>query len=187
MRGIDNLRHVLVGFRRLLGDAGIGMAPDDDVPRCKQANDLPALPRLLGLGPRHGPACAVAGRAKGLLHTLFRARENVRRGAHGPADEHGLADIPVFHGQIDLPWPEGPRGAFAVHVKPLLPAVDDMRLHLAGVVADVVEHLDAAFGIDLGKDLPDQMGDDLAVRQGTVDPGAHGPEVFPPLRGIDGS
>ena len=81
---------------------------------------------------------------------------------------------------------EGAGRPLAMHEQPPGLAVHLVGLFLAGVVRDIVEKLQLRIGIDAGKHLAGEMGDDLAVGQGAVDTGAHGAKITLSHRRTDG-
>ena len=83
---------VLVGARRLLGDAAHRGAADEDASLGKIVDDLASAPLLERGMARQRPAGAVAGRRERLVFSRRLADQNVRAGAHAAADEHRLAD-----------------------------------------------------------------------------------------------
>ena len=65
-----------------------------------------------------------------VLHTLLRAGEDVGAGAHGPSDEHRLADELVVHGYEGVVRGDCPCAALAVHQQGLHLALHHVLLHL---------------------------------------------------------
>jgi hypothetical protein len=61
-------------------------------------------------------------------------------------------------------------------------AIDLMPLHFAGVMSDVIEHMDIGTGKYLLETEPDQMSNDLAIGKGVVDGTIDGREILFPLR-----
>ena len=135
--------------------------------------------------PAHVPAGAMARRPERSRETVGCSHEDVRRGAHGAADQDGLPDRGKRRGQIRMAWPERSRRTLAMHEEPLHHGADSMRLDLARVVRDVVEQRQLRLRHDLGKGLAHQMRDDLPVGERAVDGRAHGTQVRRAERRVD--
>ena len=52
---------------------------------------IPPAELFFGSSATHHPARTVAGRAKGLLHRLFRSHQHIGHASHIPGDENGLS------------------------------------------------------------------------------------------------
>jgi len=73
-----------------------------------------------------------------------------------------------------------------VHEQPPGLALHLVALLLAGVVGDVVEQPQIRLRQQISEHIPGEMGEDLAVGEGAVDGRAHGAQVAPTHRGIEG-
>src|SRR5688572_10637082 len=100
--------------------------------------------RPLRLLARHPAPRPVAGRAEGLLVSAGGADEDERVAPHVPGDDHRLADATVALGDLRMTRRVGARRALAVHADPQPLAAALEGLELGDVVADVVDHLEAA-------------------------------------------
>ena len=90
MTSVDHIRHIFVGLRGLLHHKLGRGHPDADALVCQLVKNLPEVQIPPGLGPAQRAACAMAGGAKGLLHALLSAGEDVAAGAHRASDQHRL-------------------------------------------------------------------------------------------------
>ena len=87
----------------------------------------------------------------------------------------GWPTCPVRGGNLPAARTEAPGRALAVDAELRRRAVDRVRLDLGHVVADVVDLAHAGRASqDPGEDVPDPVGDHLAVGEGIVHGGAHG-------------
>ena len=118
--------HVLVGARRLFGDAAGRRAPDQDALRCKVIDDLAPAPLLERGMAGHRTAGAVARGRESLFLAGCLAHENVRARPHAAADKHRLADGTQRLGQAFMTGPEGPGRAFAMNEQLAPLSVDRM-------------------------------------------------------------
>src|SRR5206468_9103098 len=79
---LDHALHLLVGERRLLGEAFARGRADDDPLRLELAAEIAALDALARRRPREGTAGAVASRAKRPLQRVRLAGEHEAGRAH---------------------------------------------------------------------------------------------------------
>src|ERR1035437_1754113 len=135
---VDDGRDVFVSAGGLFSDAARRGTPDDNAAARELVDHLPAAPLLQRLMPAHAPAGAMARRPERSRETVGCSHEDVRRGAHGAADQDGLPDRGKRRRQIRMAWPERSRRTLAMHEEPLHHGADSMRLDLARVVRDVV-------------------------------------------------
>src|SRR5690606_11822051 len=96
---------------------------------------LASVHLLLGGGPAHGAAGAVAGAGERELARFVAAGEDVGTRAHAPGDEDGLAKAPVAVRELLGGGAECARRSLAVHAEDLVA----VALQLGDVVGHVVD------------------------------------------------
>ena len=185
IRDIHHPVDILVGAGSLFGHPAQRRAADQNT-ACGQSIDHLAAPPAPGRpAPTHRPPRTVAGRAESELFCGRGPDQNIGCGAHGTADQHGLADCFQNRRQRCMPRPVCARGTLAVDKKLFFPAVDQMGFQLAGIMRHVVKDGQVGRGKDIAERLARQVGENLPVGQGAIDPGAHGAQVRAPAGRID--
>src|SRR5947209_12456639 len=159
----NDLLYLLVGERRLLGEAPIGRTAHRDPARLQ----LPAQLRALDLPARRAAAersaGAVADRAEGALHRCGAAGEDVAARTHASGDEYRLVG-------------ERARGPLAMDAE----RAPTVLLELRHVVRDVVDLAGACRDLapERALDRPAHaVCDRVAVGPGVVGRGGHRSEV----------
>src|ERR671937_2008622 len=112
---LDDAVDVLVGERRLLGEALRRRATDDDPPLLELAPELVAVDPLARRRAREGAPGTVAGGAERRLERARLAGEDEARRAHAARDEHRLAHRSVGRGDLGRAGWEGARRACALY------------------------------------------------------------------------
>src|SRR5207247_8486231 len=131
---LDHLIDVLVGKRRLLGEAAVGRAADDDPLGLELAAKLRAADPLPRSGATEQPPGAVTDGSERALHRPRASGEHVARGAHAPGDEDRLADLAVLGRDVERARWEGACGALAMDPQVAVA----VPLALDDIVRDVV-------------------------------------------------
>ena len=73
---------------------------------------------------------------------------------------------------------EAPRCAFAMDKQLTTGAMDDVPFNLAGIVGYIVQERELYIGDDFAEGVPNQMGNDLPVRQSAIGGGPHGAQIL---------
>src|SRR5205085_4291766 len=132
---VDDRFDVLGRERRLLGEALVRRAGDDNAPTFELTPQLGAADLLLRRGAGQAPAGAVAGRSEGAPERPGLTREDVARGAHAAGNEDRLSDLAIRRRNLVGARGEGARRALPVHQY----GAAVVALRLGDVVRDVVD------------------------------------------------
>src|SRR5918995_881251 len=172
----DYALDVLVGQRRLFGQAFVRRRANDDAERLELAPQLRPRDLLLGARPREPPARAVAGAAEGELDRARLSGEDEARRAHAAGDEDGLADLAIGLRDLVRAGRERPRRALPMHEQLALVVPLDL-----GDVVRVVVDLSCSLGGLVPQHAADcrayRVGDRLAVGPGGGGRGRHRRQV----------
>src|SRR6266699_6689821 len=181
-RAVHDVNHagdVFVRLGDLFVDRRPGGGTHQDALSLELLHDVSGPGHELGLVTTEPPPRAVAARPEGLAERAVRSQQHVRVAAHVSRDYHRLAEVPEPGAELGVPRWERPRRAFAMHAQAARLSLHVVRLVLGDVVAYIVHDVGllARLPEDPGECAPREVCHHLAIGEGIVRGGVHGPPV----------
>src|SRR5207244_4670493 len=140
---IDDLTHVLIGFRDFLHEGGAASGAHINALILHLARNRPAARRLFRLGAaQHAPG-TVAATGEGFRAALGRANEHIGIAPHIAWHQHRLPEVTVDLGELRMAWGQRACGTLPMHTQPPWLAVNHVGLEFADIMAHVVDDFDA--------------------------------------------